>query len=185
MQCDAERMQAAETLAQLEALPAVSDDDLVQNISGRLLYSVRFGSIDRVLEEAKAGARILARVENPLIRTAFSHFYGFALSAAGRYEEALAVAEHEVRDAEENGVAFVVQHANVTRWTADMGLRISLVLRTVRRAAIREHSDDPHIGAEAHGALALISIFEGRYEEAIAELDAAPDPMISGTTGEL
>src|SRR5207253_2988061 len=120
-QCDAERLEAAETLAQLESLPSKSDDDLLENMGRRLLYAVRFGSIDQAVREARSRVDLLSRVANPLIRTAFCHAYGFALSAAGMYEEALATVELEVEDARQHGLAFVVQHANVTRWTADIG----------------------------------------------------------------
>ena len=185
VQCDAEREQAAVALAQLESFPPLSDDDLLQNMSRQLLYSVRFGNIDRIIEEAQKSIHLLSLVANPLVRTAFCHAYGFALAAAGRYEEALSIAEHEAADAQENGIAFVVQHANVTKWTADIGLRNFARARDGARAALRQHYDDPHVSAEAHGALARIMIFERRYDEAMSELDAAPDPMISGTKGEL
>ena len=185
VQCDDERSEAAATLERLEAIPPLSEDDLLENISRRLLYSVRFSNIDRIIDEAKNNVSLLPRVISPFIRTSFCHAYGFALSAAGLYDEALKIVEYEAEDARKNGMSFVLQHANVTRWTADIGLGNFARARDGARAALRRHYEDPHVVAEAHGALARILIFEGRYQEAISELDAAPDPMIAGTKGEL
>jgi ATP/maltotriose-dependent transcriptional regulator MalT len=185
LQCDAERIDARETLAVLEAMQPRNEDDLVVNASGHLLYAVRFGQIDRALDASQARVRLLRTARNPLTRTAFCNNYAFALAAAARYDEALSVTTYEVSDALEYGLEFVVQHASAIRWTADIGLRNFTRARREATASLGEDSDDPHIRAQAHGALARILIFEGRYQEALKELNAAPDPVIRGTTSEL
>ena len=185
LQCEAEKVEARETLAAIEAMQPRSEDDLVLNASGHLLYAVRFGQIDRALDASQARVRLLRTARNPLTRTAFCNNYAFALAAAARYDEALRVTAYEVKDALEYGLEFVVQHASAIRWTADIGARNFARARRDAAASLGEGSDDPHIRAQAHGALARILIFEGRYEEALKELDAAPDPVVRGTTSEL
>jgi LuxR family transcriptional regulator, maltose regulon positive regulatory protein len=185
LQCDAERVEAWETLALLEGMQPRSEDDLLLNLNGRLLYAVRFGQIDRTLDASHVGARLLKTARNPLVRTAFCNNYAFALAAASRYDEALSVTAHEVADALEYGLDFVVPHAHAIQWTADIGLRNFARVRQEATASLGEDSDDPHIGAQAHGALARVLICEGRHQEALKALDTAPNPVIPGTTSEL
>ena len=160
LQCEAEKVEARETLAAIEAMQPRSEDDLVLNASGHLCTRSASGKLIAHWTPRKLGF-VDRTARNPLTRTAFCNNYAFALAAAARYDEALRVTAYEVKDALEYGLEFVVQHASAIRWTADIGARNFARARRDAAASLGEGSDDPHIRAQAHGALARISFSKG------------------------
>ena len=122
---------------------------------------------------------------NPLIRTSFCNAYAAVLYGSGWYEEALQVVDRQLNDGRTYGLKFVEHHASALRCAAEIGLRHFVSAQREAECMLGGDSDDPHIIAYAHGALARILIFQGRLDEAIHVLATAPDAGLTGTVAEL
>lgn len=147
--CDLEaQSEAKAALAEVEALPPLTADDLLRAAQGRLHLAQRWGPIAETADAVSGVVDLLNETNDPLIRTGFRQTYGAALALAARYEEAADVADREIDDAERFGLDWVLPHALQVRAAARLGRRdfdgaFTTIAEARRLAALHQnlHSD--------------------------------------------
>ena len=114
---------AAESLlADLEALGRSYPEDVLRLQNGRLHFGMRMGSAYRGLAGAEAAAAVAREATDPVIRISFWHVYAGALRVSAAYDEALAVSDIALREAESFDLTFARAHAYLTRSAIYTGL---------------------------------------------------------------
>ena len=114
---------AAETLlADLEALGQSYPEDVLRLQNGRLHFGMRMGSAYRGLAGAEAAAAVAREATDPVIRISFWHVYAGALRVSAAYDEALAVSDIALREAESFDLTFARAHVYLTRSAIYTGL---------------------------------------------------------------
>lgn len=117
-----ERPEALLALSDLIATGIASDPREVVRAAGHRLHcGLRFGTVE--LAEADRAAQLLKVVSDPLVTTSFESVYSTALALAGRYAEALAVADALLRGARRYRLEFAIPYALCSAATALAGLR--------------------------------------------------------------
>jgi ATP/maltotriose-dependent transcriptional regulator MalT len=73
--------------------------------------------------EFKLASGLLDRVRDPVLRTSFLNLYSHVMLVVGHYDEALALAQRQIEEADANGVDFAKDHALLRQASAFIGLR--------------------------------------------------------------
>ncbi len=119
-----EREEAAESaLAELDSQSTLSLDDQLRLANGRLLLSALRGGLNDAAAAARSLTPLVDRAQDPLVQSSFLNSYASAAALAGRYSEALQIADQELHHAETYRLSFVIPHAHVYRSLAMWGLR--------------------------------------------------------------
>jgi LuxR family transcriptional regulator, maltose regulon positive regulatory protein len=110
-------------------------------------FAVRLGLLSSDLDRLLAGMQLLPTVNDPLARSAFVYVMSYALGVAGRYDEALELADAAVSEAERYRLDFALRHGLVSKAIAQAGLRhfvrsIGLLKRAEKLAAA---AGDAHV----------------------------------------
>jgi ATP/maltotriose-dependent transcriptional regulator MalT len=114
---------AEQLLHHLEELSQGTADELLRIATGRLMLASLKGGASVVLESVDVLAPLASRSADPLIRSSFQNVHSALLALNGRYEDALASADHEISVAGLYGLRFVLPHAEFQRALALHGLR--------------------------------------------------------------
>jgi LuxR family transcriptional regulator, maltose regulon positive regulatory protein len=115
--------EAVTVLAELDTLALESADDQVRAESAKLTNALRAGDLENAVE---AGSLILTSFDqavNPLITTSFLHVLSNASSAAGRYEQGLALAAQLLKVGSEHRLEFVRPFGIIDRAIGNLGIR--------------------------------------------------------------
>jgi LuxR family maltose regulon positive regulatory protein len=130
---------AASALQTFEQAPAFSTDDVLRARQGRIQSALRWGGLGEALEGTTSTLELLPNSQDPVVRTGFLQTYGIALVLAARYEEAAAIAQEELRQADRFKLDWVIPHALEMQACAALGLRdfrhALRILRKVQRLA--------------------------------------------------
>jgi ATP/maltotriose-dependent transcriptional regulator MalT len=154
-------------------------------LTGRVILAARQGGIEEPVEAALADLDLLARVSDPVARSAFLNVLTYGLNLGGRYAEAHDLARRQTADAQAGRLSFALPHARIAKATADVGMRR---FREARRelAAVRSPPSDSHVAVNLAIALTKIHIGEGRLDLALARVDRDWGRIASRSTeGEL
>jgi DNA-binding NarL/FixJ family response regulator len=132
--------------------------------------------------ELLSAAYRLPRVDDPLIRSSFLQTWSYALTFVGRYQDALEAAEQELREAEQNRLAFVKPHGLVRRAMALRGLkRYREALQCLAEAQRDRIARDDHLTLTADSARVGVLLALGDVPGALAVAEPDPDPSLEGT----
>jgi LuxR family maltose regulon positive regulatory protein len=113
---------AREILARLQAFGSdVSHAFRLASTEGVMLCQE--GRVADAIESLEKAGAIRPDVHDPFGRTSQPHFLAYAYLLAGRYEEALAVAEHCIELGGDTGLEFVIDHGLLLRAGAQIGRR--------------------------------------------------------------
>jgi LuxR family transcriptional regulator, maltose regulon positive regulatory protein len=108
-------------LARLASISGSSADEVLRLAAGRFMLAVRFGA--GLPDDQFAKIHLVSRARDPLIRSSFLNLCGGTLTFAGRYEEALDIANQQLGEAERFRLGFVLPHAYIRLATSYLGLR--------------------------------------------------------------
>jgi ATP/maltotriose-dependent transcriptional regulator MalT len=117
-----EPLQGRALLDELERCSAQTIDDRLRVGTAQLIMA-SFSNIARTLEDLRNVAPLASHARDALVHSAFLNMYSGALSIAGRYDEALRVAEDETDIGATYGLGFVVTYGQFQMATALWGLR--------------------------------------------------------------
>jgi DNA-binding CsgD family transcriptional regulator len=162
-------------LGRLEALGADDASDDIRVANGRMLLAMRTGSgFD---PELLSAVYRLTRVDDPLIRSSFLQVWSYVLTYMGRYGEALDAADQQLREADQNRLAFVRPHGLVRRALALRGMkRHREALQCLTEAQRDRESQDDHFAVSADSARIGVLLALGDIPSAIA----IPEPSLEG-----
>ncbi len=167
---DLEDPQALQFLEAYERLPERRADEVVRAATGRLSLGYRQGQLSTALERVRPVVYLVERAEDPMVRSAFWNAYGWALTLNARYEDALAAADHELGEASDFGLDFVVPHAKLVSAHALLGLRreiqASRLLDEIDLLARQRHDD--FFAVNVRTLRARMYLAAGRARDAVA-----------------
>jgi LuxR family maltose regulon positive regulatory protein len=158
--CDLERRTEAEsTLHEIDGLSPLSVDDLLRAGQGRLQFANRWGPLVHTLEAASALLELVDQSNDPLIRTGFLQTYGAALGLVARYDEAAAIADRQVEEAELYKLDWVLPHALQMRAVAQTGKReFDNALKSIGRA-LRLADTQGNVHTQVNGAVLKARVY--------------------------
>lgn len=186
--CDLEERDEAErALREVEALPPLTSEDLLRAGQGRLHFAGRWGPLVETLDNVSGLVELVEQSTDPLVRTGFLQTYGSTLGLVARYDEASAVADRQLEQAERYRLDWVLPHALEMRAVAQTGKRdFEGALRSIRRAR-RMANEQGNAHAEVNGAVltARVYLCRGAAERAAELLDRRESRFTSpGMEGE-
>jgi DNA-binding CsgD family transcriptional regulator/tetratricopeptide (TPR) repeat protein len=117
-----ERGDAPELLEALARSDSLGPDDRVV-LAGRRLYLETHFGMPVSLEDAAAARQLLGHVRDPMRRASFRNIYGHTLAASGYFDEASAVIEEQLEDADHSRLEFVVPYCYTARAIVHTGRR--------------------------------------------------------------
>jgi LuxR family maltose regulon positive regulatory protein len=121
---DLEKREEAETaLHEVEELPPLSSDDLLRASQGRLHFAARWGPLVETVDSVAGLLDLVDESTDPLVRTGFLQTYGSVLGLVARYDEASAVAERQIAEADRYKLEWVMPHALQMQAIAQTGKR--------------------------------------------------------------
>jgi LuxR family maltose regulon positive regulatory protein len=115
--------EAVNVLAELDSLPLDTPDDQVRAESAKLTNALRAGDLENAAEAGSLVMVCLEEAVNPLITSSFLHVLSNVSSAAGRYEESLALAAQLLGVGSEHRLEFVRPFAIIDRAIGNLGIR--------------------------------------------------------------
>jgi LuxR family maltose regulon positive regulatory protein len=176
-----ERVQAAETLAELEGLPPLSQDDLLRVNQGRLQLALRWGGIGGALESVAGVLELVDQSADPVVRTGFLQTYGTALSLFALYRDAHEVAERQLTEAQRFKLEWVLPHALEMKAIADFGLRdFDAALSTLGRARrLASRQSNLHTQVNCDVITARVYVCRGAPERGVEILENRKSPFSS------
>jgi LuxR family maltose regulon positive regulatory protein len=140
---DLEQPGAHAVFDRLRTLGSETVRDRLRLATAAFHLSVREGVAIDV--EALAAIHLVAKCDDPLIRSSFLNSFSAVMSFTGRYEEALRIANWFIDEAERYRLIFSLPHAYVRKAVAQTGLRDFAGARRALDYADRlaEKGDDP------------------------------------------
>jgi DNA-binding NarL/FixJ family response regulator len=169
-----EKREEAETaLLEVEELPPLSSDDLLRASQGRLHFAARWGPLVETVDSVAGLLDLVDESTDPLVRTGFLQTYGSALGLVARYDEAGAVAERQIAEAERLKLEWVMPHALEMRAIAQTGKRdFEGALKSLARAR-RLADEQANIHTQVNGLVltARVHLCCGAPERAVAVLE--------------
>jgi ATP/maltotriose-dependent transcriptional regulator MalT len=150
----AAELEAPDVPQQLEELStAVVEEpaDRVMLADRRVGIELRF-ALPINFENARAAAQILPFVDDPMVRTSFRNVFGYVLAASAHFDEALALMEDQLDDAERCRLDFVIPYAFINRALVLTGRRdyaqaTELLLDADDRASRADDATAASVGA--------------------------------------
>lgn len=160
--------EAGRSLADLSAMRIQGIDVAARKAIVHLVVSSRVGGVEGALETAAAIVPLLEDVKDPLVITSFLNCYGHFLGLAGRYVDALRVAERQVATANEYRLAFALPHGYFVRAVAHSGLRDFARARAdVDRAEELADPNDIHVSVQGAALRARLALCRGDMKAAL------------------
>ncbi|MFL6038533.1 MAG: LuxR C-terminal-related transcriptional regulator [Gaiellaceae bacterium] len=168
-----EREEALAALRDLEELPSLSTDDILRAGQGRLDFAARWGPIVETLQAVSSLIDLVDESSDPIVRTGFLQTFGSALAFVARYEEAKAIAERQIAEAERYELEWVLPHALEMRATAQTGTRqFSDALKTLARARrLADEQGSLHLEVNGLALIARVHLSRGSAERAVQILE--------------
>jgi DNA-binding NarL/FixJ family response regulator len=184
---DLEDSRALDYLAAYERLPEQRPDDTVRAATGRLSLAYRLGQISEALKTDRPTLYLVEKASNPMIRSSFWNAYAWGLTLSAQYEAALEATDHELDEASEHGLDFVLPHAYLVSARAKLGLNQSLeasrLLDEVDVIA-RDRGDD-FLAVNVRTLRARMHIANKKPHDAVAVIEELSDfPQSRATRGE-
>ena len=119
----------------------------------------------------------LTRVDDPLIRSSFLQVWSYVLTYTGRYRDALDAADQQLREADQNRLAFVRPHGLLRRALALKGMkRHREALQCLAEAQRDRESHDDHLALSADSARIGVLLALGDIPGATS----VPEPRLEG-----
>jgi len=181
-----DREQAREILKEMKTVPDATVDDLLRLSQAELHLAARWGGVEAELSNQSGVLTLVDRSTDPLVRTGFLQTYGTAHVLVANYHEAHRVAERQLLEAENSGLAWVTPHALELLGVALWGLRDFSRANSSLREAHRlcGTRGDLHGQLNAAVLLARNYLAQGAPERALevlaVEPDRAPGPSMQG-----
>jgi ATP/maltotriose-dependent transcriptional regulator MalT len=164
---DAASIDAAHRLSRIGG---ASPEDRVRAATAELLVS-RLGKGFRNVEPALAAKRMIRDVRDPRARTSYGNVCSYVLALQGRYNEADAVVNVALRDADTYRLAFATPHLHWTKALASLGRRrfseANAHLRSVEATEVIDASNT-HLQLNTRALRARILLAQHRHAEAVA-----------------
>jgi LuxR family transcriptional regulator, maltose regulon positive regulatory protein len=175
-----------ELLISLEPATPVDPADSVAIADRHLAYETRFCKpVD--LHRGRAASQLLRFVREPIARTSFRNIFGYALASTGNWDEAEALTDDQLADAERCRLDFVVPYALLLKAMVSIGRR--------QYAEAAQYLRDAEARARATNDLAAIQmvaavrgralIAQGEFEEAVVRCDVDISNATRSLRGEL
>jgi ATP/maltotriose-dependent transcriptional regulator MalT len=173
--------EAAEALAELRSTQDSSVDGAIREANGELMLATLRGDIRTAMEQLATTLQLVDRAADPMVQTSALNSHAATLVLAGRYGQALEVAQRELDLVDEYRLVFAAPHAQLYRASALWGLRqfrraIS-ALEEVRRTC----GDDRFLLMNVGAVLARIYLALGSPDRALRSLEEHQGPRV--TTG--
>jgi len=184
---DDEASDVSQRLAEFQGVSGDDPEKMIRAAHGQMRLGLLEGCIERRLDDAEVLSPLLFSEADPMIRASFLNTQSTALSIAGRYEAALAAAEHEREIADEFELELVLRHALINRARALIGLRqIAASERTLAELRRRLVShEDLFLSANSSIERARLYVTLGDLRRAHSSLFLAAHPRLNnGTRGE-
>jgi DNA-binding CsgD family transcriptional regulator len=181
-----DQQEARNILADLNAVPDGSADDLLRLSQAQLHLAARWGGVEQELKTQSAALALLDHSSDPLVRTGFLQTYGTAVVLAAKYEEAMTVAERQLEEAERSGLEWVTTHALELQGAALWGLREFEAASHSLREAYRLAGVQSDLHARVNAAVLLARTYlaqgapERALETTVLRLERDPGPTLQG-----
>jgi DNA-binding CsgD family transcriptional regulator/tetratricopeptide (TPR) repeat protein len=165
---------AAVALKELEDLDERTSDGILRLEVLRLTRATRGGaSVTSALRASLPKLHLIERATDPLGVTAFLHMLANSLNLAARYEEALALADRQLRVAADYRLELPIVHAHLNEAISHVGRREfreakSALDKVARRAS---PSGDAYLDAAVRVIMCRTLVTLRQFEEAIALTD--------------
>jgi ATP/maltotriose-dependent transcriptional regulator MalT len=181
-----DREQARAILKEMKGVPDATVDDLLRLSQAELHLAARWGGVEAELSNQSGVLGLVEHSTDPLVRTGFFQTYGTALVLVANYGEALEIAERQILEAENSGLAWVTPHAlellGVARWGLRDFVRAGSSLRDAHR--LSDERSDLHGQLNAAVLIARTHLAQGAPERALevfaVEPNRAPGPSMQG-----
>jgi ATP/maltotriose-dependent transcriptional regulator MalT len=115
----------------------------LRSATGAIAFAELEGGLSVALDVARAALSMTSGEDEPVAHTALLSVYSYALSIAGRYEEALANADKLASIAESCGLDFALPYAELNRAYAYVGMRRFTLADRALAMLERQTRDDP------------------------------------------
>jgi LuxR family maltose regulon positive regulatory protein len=168
-----ERQRAADALSELDSLPPLAPEDLLRAHQGHLHFAIRWGGLTDALARLPDVIDLVNRSSDPIVRTGFLQTYGAALSLSAQYRDSLAIAQRQVKEAEQFHLEWVLPHALELQAISQLGLRefedaLKTLLRTARLA---DEQGGVHTQLNVGVLRARLHLAQGAHERAVQVLE--------------
>jgi LuxR family transcriptional regulator, maltose regulon positive regulatory protein len=164
---------AISALDELEAAEEHTPDGILRLEALRLTRAARGGGVLETLQAALPKLHLADRATDPLGLTAFLHMLATCLNLAARYDDALDVAEHQLKVASEYRLELPVVHAQLNRAISHLGLqnfqRSTRALDEIRRQL--PPSGDAYLEGAIRAIACRCLTTRQRFNEAVALTD--------------
>jgi ATP/maltotriose-dependent transcriptional regulator MalT len=156
--------------------------------NAKLSYAFRGAStVTEGLAEAEAALPLLARVDDPMVTTAFLNGFGMNLVLAGRYEAAIRVLDDELQMIRDYKLDFALPHVLTHRGAAETGLRrfadAQRTLNEVERLARSSQDNFSIANLAVHRS--RLHLCQGDFVAAAMAAESAPMNATRGLRGEV
>lgn len=173
-------------LDRLRSIPDHRPDHSLRLLNAEALLLLDVGGNAHAAARAcESAAGFLPHVRNPLLRSPALNIRAYVLNLLTRYEESLATTQQAIAEARASGLAFPIDHALVSRASAQIGLRQLLAAqRTLDE--LQQRAGTAFVVANAHLQAVKLRIAAGDLERASILLRRnVTDPLSVGSRAEL
>jgi ATP/maltotriose-dependent transcriptional regulator MalT len=182
----AEDPHAAVLLHEFETVADDSVEHILRVAHGSINLGLVDGDLTRRMVDVEPTLALLGSEVDPMVQSSLLNIYSNALSACGRYLNALRAADREFTIADEYGLAFVKSYALVNRVRALIGLRrlahTSQALSRLTRAI--DADLDPYLHAQHAVQKACLHVTAGDFERArdalFLDVDQSAEASVRG-----
>ena len=154
----------------------------LRSASGAISLAEIEGGLGSALDKARTALAMTKDGEEPIAHTSLLSVYSYALSVAGRYQEALVNAEKLASIAESCGIDFPLPYAELNRANAYVGLRRFALADRILASLERHTQGDP--GSYFRGNIAIqrarLYASLGDLQRALDALSLGPDKRNTG-----
>jgi LuxR family transcriptional regulator, maltose regulon positive regulatory protein len=168
-----------------EGAPTDPSDEVIL-ADRHLVYQTRFGTpVD--LQRGREAGQLLRFVRDPVARASFRNMLGYSLASTGHWEDAVAVTEEQLRDAERCRLEFVVPYALSLHAMVSTGLRqYDRCSELLADAEKRARKSGDLAALQMVAAVRMRSLIaQARFEEALVAGDVALSSVTRSLHGEI
>ena len=167
---DAEDERSAKILEEFAQLSSTETDDILRIANARLMFAMRLGTLQDVIDSSRPLMHVLAKASDPMIRSSFLNSFWHVLVVGGEYGDALDVARLQLLDAAQYRLTFVLPHAHIICAMGHLGLRqfghAASRLDQAEQAA--SQLKDVHLAMSARAVRARLCLAQGAHRDAVA-----------------
>jgi ATP/maltotriose-dependent transcriptional regulator MalT len=143
-------------------------DDRLRLAHARFLLAYHDHRLSPGTTAMRSASHVVAKVDDPIVRTSFFNAFARALVLEGFYKEADPWVERILREAHHHRLEFVLPHAYTTKAVVELGLRrFASALSFARRAERTAKGRDIHNLVEAKTIQCKIHICQGAFSAAL------------------